>query len=81
MHGDEWPETGFQGTQKDKRGSRGVGEMEKWLVILGVWAMCAACAVFFIRGATGGSNRQADEKPARADARKSGSKARAALHD
>ncbi|WP_178392219.1 hypothetical protein [Burkholderia sp. SRS-W-2-2016] len=56
--------------------------MEKWLVILGIWVMCAACAVFFIRGATGGSNRQAaDEKPGRAGSRESGRKARAALND
>ncbi len=27
--------------------------MEKWLVVLGIWAMCATCAVLFIRGATG----------------------------
>ena len=36
--------------------------MEKWLVILGIWAMCAACAVLFIRGATGGSNRRDEER-------------------
>ncbi|WP_193727406.1 hypothetical protein [Paraburkholderia atlantica] len=36
--------------------------MEKWLVILGLWVMCAACAVFFIRGATRSSNRREQER-------------------
>ncbi|WP_181969810.1 hypothetical protein [Paraburkholderia sp. DHOC27] len=26
--------------------------MEKWLVVAGIWSMCATCAVLFIRGAT-----------------------------
>ncbi len=26
--------------------------MEKWLVVAGIWTMCAMCAVLFIRGAT-----------------------------
>ena len=26
--------------------------MEKMMVIAGIWAMCALCAVLFIRGAT-----------------------------
>jgi hypothetical protein len=26
--------------------------MEKLLVVAGIWTMCAACAVIFIRGAT-----------------------------
>jgi hypothetical protein len=43
--------------------------MEKWLVILGIWAMCAACAVLFIRGATGGSNRREEEREGEAQAR------------
>ncbi|WP_035474869.1 hypothetical protein [Burkholderia sp. WSM2230] len=51
-------------------------EMEKWLVVLGIWAMCAACAVLFIRGATGKSGkREASE------ARGSTGEARAALHE
>lgn len=33
--------------------------MEKWVVIVVVWAMCAACAVLFIRGATVASTRRA----------------------
>jgi hypothetical protein len=28
------------------------GEMEKWLVVSGIWMMCALCAVLFIRGAS-----------------------------
>ncbi|WNC89823.1 hypothetical protein RI103_00220 [Paraburkholderia sp. FT54] len=32
--------------------------MEKWLVVLGIWAMCATCAVLFIRGATSGPGRR-----------------------
>jgi hypothetical protein len=50
--------------------------MEKWLVILGIWLMCAACAVFFIRGATGGSNkREREEEEQRARAASRGSSA------
>jgi hypothetical protein len=26
--------------------------MEKWLVVAGIWSMCAMCAILFIRGAT-----------------------------
>lgn len=26
--------------------------MEKWLVVAGIWSMCATCAILFIRGAT-----------------------------
>jgi hypothetical protein len=56
--------------------------MEKWLVILGIWAMCAACAVLFIRGATRGSEkRAADEERARAASRASAGDTRAALKD
>ncbi|EEA03787.1 hypothetical protein BH160DRAFT_0906 [Burkholderia sp. H160] len=56
--------------------------MEKWLVILGIWAMCAACAVFFVRGATGGSNPRDDEhQRARAASRGSAGNARSALND
>ncbi|MGF6302116.1 hypothetical protein OKW43_002656 [Paraburkholderia sp. WC7.3g] len=56
--------------------------MEKWLVILGIWAMCAACAVFFIRGATGGSNRREEErKPGSAASRGSAGNTRDALND
>ncbi|MGF6780464.1 hypothetical protein [Paraburkholderia sp. GAS334] len=29
-----------------------VAEMEKWMVVAGIWTMCALCAVFFIRGAS-----------------------------
>jgi hypothetical protein len=41
-------------------------EMEKWLVVLGIWAMCATCAVLFIRGATGrraSASRLRDVRP------------------
>jgi hypothetical protein len=56
--------------------------MEKWLVILGIWAMCAACAVLFIRGATGGSNRREEErKRTSAASRGSAGKTRTALND
>ncbi|WP_168664218.1 hypothetical protein [Paraburkholderia sp. SG-MS1] len=56
--------------------------MEKWLVVLGIWAMCAACAVLFIRGATAGSGRRIAAKGgARAAARASSGDTRAALND
>ncbi|CAE6772561.1 hypothetical protein [Paraburkholderia haematera] len=57
--------------------------MEKWLVILGIWAMCAACAVLFIRGATGGSSsrRKSEEGRARPASRASAGDTRAALND
>ncbi|HEY2607850.1 hypothetical protein P0D88_17405 [Paraburkholderia sp. RL18-103-BIB-C] len=56
--------------------------MEKWLVVVGIWAMCAACAVLFIRGATGASNRRsADKERARAASRASAGETRAALND
>jgi hypothetical protein len=29
-----------------------VVEMEKWLVVAGIWSMCAMCAILFIRGAS-----------------------------
>jgi hypothetical protein len=32
--------------------------MEKWMVVAGVWSMCALCAVLFIRGATAVSSRR-----------------------
>ncbi|SDF89676.1 hypothetical protein SAMN05216466_101449 [Paraburkholderia phenazinium] len=32
--------------------------MEKWLVVAGIWTMCATCAVFFIRGATCSVSRE-----------------------
>jgi hypothetical protein len=31
--------------------------MEKWMVIAGVWAMCATCAILFIRGASSSAAR------------------------
>ncbi|WP_434107838.1 hypothetical protein [Paraburkholderia caffeinilytica] len=56
--------------------------MEKWLVVLGIWAMCATCAVLFIRGATGGSDKRADlEKSPRPASRASAGDVRAALND
>ena len=56
--------------------------MEKWLVILGIWAMCAACAVLFIRGATGGSNRRDEERKRESGAsRGSAGNSRTALND
>ncbi|WP_188130790.1 hypothetical protein [Paraburkholderia panacisoli] len=56
--------------------------MEKWLVIFGIWVMCAACAVLFIRGATGASNRRAaEEERARAASRASAGDTRTALND
>ena len=56
--------------------------MEKWLVVLGIWAMCATCAVLFIRGATGGSGkREASEGRSRATPGASSSEAQAALND
>jgi hypothetical protein len=33
-------------------------KMEKWLVVAGVWSMCALCAVLFIRGATAPESRK-----------------------
>ncbi|MFX1673690.1 hypothetical protein PWR63_15725 [Paraburkholderia sp. A2WS-5] len=32
--------------------------MEKWLVVAGVWCMCALCAMLFIRGATAPATRK-----------------------
>jgi hypothetical protein len=56
--------------------------MEKWLVVLGIWAMCAACAVLFIRGATAGSNKRVALKGgARAASHASSGDTRAALND
>jgi hypothetical protein len=51
-------------------GAYGVVEMEKWLVVAGIWTMCAMCAVFFIRGATSPVAREApDERPLPDEAR------------
>jgi hypothetical protein len=56
--------------------------MEKWLVVLGIWAMCAACAVLFIRGATAASGRRSTEKGgARATSHASAGDTHAALND
>ncbi|MFB9125553.1 hypothetical protein ACFFYR_21240 [Paraburkholderia dipogonis] len=56
--------------------------MEKWLVILGIWAMCATCGVLFIRGATSGpGRRESDDERATAASRASAGDARAALND
>ena len=57
-------------------------KMEKWLVVLGVWAMCATCVVLFIRGASGGSAKDAasDEHAPGRKAPSAGD-APAALHD
>ncbi|MFM0740412.1 hypothetical protein PQQ51_24495 [Paraburkholderia xenovorans] len=56
--------------------------MEKWLVVLGIWAMCATCAVLFIRGATGGADkRAAARRQPRAASRASSGDTRAALND
>ncbi|SIT42203.1 conserved exported hypothetical protein [Paraburkholderia ribeironis] len=57
--------------------------MEKWLVVLGIWAMCAACAILFIRGATARSNRReaAEEGPRVASRASAGDVTRAALND
>jgi hypothetical protein len=56
--------------------------MEKWLVILGVWAMCAGCAVLFIRGATRGSDkRDAVKGLARVASRASAGDTQPALND
>jgi hypothetical protein len=56
--------------------------MEKWLVVLGIWAMCATCAVLFVRGATSGPERR-DRAEGRTPAasRASAGDARAALND
>ncbi|QDQ85815.1 hypothetical protein FNZ07_33115 [Paraburkholderia megapolitana] len=43
----------------------GNSEMEKWVVIAGIWAMCALCAIFFIRGATCSATRREAEREAR----------------
>ena len=55
--------------------------MEKWLVILGIWAMCATCAVLFIRGATRGPGRRDAEAHTPAASRASASDARTALNE
>ncbi|HYS64563.1 MAG TPA: hypothetical protein VEN30_12235 [Paraburkholderia sp.] len=55
--------------------------MEKWLVVLGIWAMCATCAVLFIRGATGGSGKRVSTGRTRPASRASAGDARAALND
>ncbi|WP_413187343.1 hypothetical protein [Paraburkholderia sacchari] len=47
--------------------------MEMWLVVTGVWFMCALCAILFIRGATAPATRKVrisqDERARRAQAR------------
>lgn len=56
--------------------------MEKWLVILGIWAMCATCAVLFMRGATSGpGRREPGEEHVPAAARASMGDARTALNE
>jgi hypothetical protein len=56
--------------------------MEKWLVVAGIWAMCAACAVLFIRGATGRSDKRAAfDGHARAASRASAGERRPALNE
>jgi hypothetical protein len=40
-----------------------VVEMEKWLVVAGIWTMCAMCAVLFIRGATCSVARETPDEP------------------
>lgn len=56
--------------------------MEKWLVVLGIWAMCATCAVLFIRGATGGSGKRVPaEGRARPASRASAGDTQTALND
>jgi hypothetical protein len=71
-----------QGTHKNDTGFVRTVEMEKWLVVAGIWAMCAACAVLFIRGATARSEkRQAAAGRARAASRASAGDGRAALND
>jgi hypothetical protein len=56
--------------------------MEKWLVVLGIWAMCATCAVLFIRGATRGPGlRETEARRARPASRASAGDTRTALND
>jgi hypothetical protein len=56
--------------------------MEKWLVVLGIWAMCATCAVLFIRGATRGANpRELAGRRTRPASRASAGDTRAVLND
>jgi len=38
--------------------------MEKTMVIAGIWAMCALCAVLFIRGATLPAREHLPARPA-----------------
>ncbi|CAG4903063.1 hypothetical protein [Paraburkholderia saeva] len=45
--------------------------MEKWMVVTGIWSMCALCAVFFIRGASCSAAKRMDA--ARVDVRSEGS--------
>jgi len=42
--------------------------MEKWLVVAGLWSMCALCAVLFIRGATAPATRKVRVREGRAQA-------------
>ncbi|MFM0227106.1 hypothetical protein [Paraburkholderia dipogonis] len=56
--------------------------MEKWLVIVGIWAMCATCAVLFMRGATRGpGRREPAEGHGPAASRASAGDARTALNE
>ena len=54
--------------------------MEKWLVVLGIWTMCATCAVLFIRGATGGAKRMTEAR-VQPSSRGSAGDARTALNE
>ncbi|MFM0338800.1 hypothetical protein [Paraburkholderia fungorum] len=56
--------------------------MEKWLVVLGIWVMCATCAVLFIRGATGRAARRASaEEQTLTASRASAGETHGALND
>ncbi|MBN3849625.1 hypothetical protein G3N58_22755 [Paraburkholderia sp. Ac-20342] len=77
------PKPAVCGHAKKTNGAFEGSEMEKWWVILGIWALCATCAVLFIRGATGRPNRQEeDENQTQAASRASaGNTTRTALND
>jgi hypothetical protein len=73
---------GLTARKKNDTGFLRTGEMEKWLVVAGIWAMCAACAVLFIRGATARSDKRAAvEGHARSASHASSGDRRAALND
>jgi len=55
--------------------------MEKWLVVLGIWAMCATCAVLFIRGATGRAAKRAAAEEQTLASRASVGETHGALND